>query len=138
MSPQHQDSTGTLVKPTMLLPSLRSSASRRQSVKNGAFFVFAQTRLRLDISRRGENARECVASSKGESLSELIVCTCDIFRLTAAKEAGATIEIDGKKVALGIPGGKSAATGGGSGGSVPGIPLGRGGTPEDAAGSVLL
>ena len=59
-------------------------------------------------------------------------------RLTAAKEDGATIEIDGKKVALGIPGGKSAATGGGSGTTVPGIPLGRGGTPDDAAGSVLL
>ncbi|OBZ79491.1 3-oxoacyl-[acyl-carrier-protein] reductase FabG [Grifola frondosa] len=32
-------------------------------------------------------------------------------RLTAAKEEGATIEIGGKKVALGIPGGRSAATG---------------------------
>ncbi|KAL4254928.1 short-chain dehydrogenases/reductases (SDR) family protein [Abortiporus biennis] len=57
-------------------------------------------------------------------------------RLTQAKEAGASIEIDGKKVALGIPGGKSQATGGG--GPAPGIPLGRGGTPDEAAASVLF
>lgn len=75
---------------------------------------------------------------ESELLSEMMVWACDLPRLTAAKEDGATIEIDGKKVALGIPGGKSAATGGGSGGSVPGIPLGRGGTPDDAAGSILL
>lgn len=62
-------------------------------------------------------------------------------RLTAAKEEGASIEIDGKKVALGIPGGRSAATGstGGSGSSAnPGIPLGRGATPDEAAAAVLL
>ncbi|EMD41472.1 hypothetical protein CERSUDRAFT_110043 [Gelatoporia subvermispora B] len=54
-------------------------------------------------------------------------------RLTAAKEAGASIEIDGKKVALGIPGGgksgpAAAAT----------IPLQRGATPDEAAASVLF
>ncbi|OCH94180.1 short-chain dehydrogenase/reductase SDR [Obba rivulosa] len=54
-------------------------------------------------------------------------------RLTAAKEAGATIEINGQKVALGIPGGgksgpAAAAT----------IPLGRGATPDEAAASVLF
>ncbi|KAI0078535.1 short-chain dehydrogenase/reductase SDR [Panus rudis PR-1116 ss-1] len=60
-------------------------------------------------------------------------------RLTQAKEKGETIEIDGKKVALGIPGGKSAATGGGGQpGAIPGIPLGRGGTPDEAAGGVLF
>ena len=75
---------------------------------------------------------------ESELLSEMMVWACDLPRLTAAKEDGATIEIDGKKVALGIPGGKSAATGGGSGGSVPGIPLGRGGTPDDAAGGPVM
>ena len=53
-------------------------------------------------------------------------------RLTAAKEEGASIEIDGKKVALGIPGaGKSTA-------AFAMIPLGRGATPDEAAGGVLL
>jgi hypothetical protein len=57
------------------------------------------------------------------------------FRLTAAKEAGESIEIDGKKVALGIPQPSKApepdslfAT----------IPLGRGGTPDEAATAMLL
>lgn len=57
-------------------------------------------------------------------------------RLTAAKEDGATIEIDGKKVALGIPGGKSSVTA--TAGPAPGIPLGRGATPDEAAASVLF
>lgn len=57
-----------------------------------------------------------------------------MHRLTAAKEAGASIEIDGKKVALGIPQGA-----GGKGPSpFTGIPLGRAATPEEAAGGVLL
>lgn len=60
-------------------------------------------------------------------------------RLTAAKEDGATIEIGGKKVALGIPGPKVAKT--------PGvtdpkafstIPLARPGTADEAAASMLL
>ena len=59
-----------------------------------------------------------------------------ISRLTAAKEDGATIEIDGKKVALGIPGGKSSVTA--TAGPAPGIPLGRGAAPDEAAASVLL
>lgn len=59
-------------------------------------------------------------------------------RLTAAKEDGATIEIDGKKVALGIPGALSAKGSTGSQPVPPLIPLGRAGTTEDAAGSVLL
>jgi len=58
-------------------------------------------------------------------------------RLTAAKEAGATIEIAGKKVALGVPGAPPSNQ------TPPPetysfIPLRRGGTPEDAAGSVLF
>ena len=56
-----------------------------------------------------------------------------VDRLTAAKEDGASIEIDGKKVALGIPGaGKNAAM------AHAFIPLGRGATPDEAAGGVLL
>lgn len=61
-------------------------------------------------------------------------------RLTAAKEAGATIEIDGKKLALGIPGAQRTTD---SKPQVdetayPLIPLRRIGTPDDAAGSVLF
>jgi 3-oxoacyl-[acyl-carrier protein] reductase len=54
------------------------------------------------------------------------------LRLTAAKEGGASITIDGKKVALGIPGGGSAPT------RTAGIPLGRAGSPDEAAASILL
>ena len=54
--------------------------------------------------------------------------------MTAAKEEGAAIEIDGKKVALGIPGGRSGA----SSGPTTGIPLGHGATPDEAAAAVLL
>ena len=56
-------------------------------------------------------------------------------RLTAAKEKGETIMIDGKPVALGIPG---RGAGGDAGKPVPGIPLGRGATPDEAANSILL
>lgn len=63
-------------------------------------------------------------------------------RLTQAKEAGATIEIEGKKVALGIPGGRSSVTStnqqGGSSSSAPGIPLGRGATSDEAAAAMLF
>jgi 3-oxoacyl-[acyl-carrier protein] reductase len=63
-------------------------------------------------------------------------------RLTQAKEAGATIQIGGKNVALGIPGGRSTVTNTvqqGSGSSAqPGIPLGRGATPDEAAAAMLL
>jgi 3-oxoacyl-[acyl-carrier protein] reductase len=58
-------------------------------------------------------------------------------RLTQAKEEGATIEIDGKQVALGIPGT-------GAGASQPGpkayplIPLGRGASADEAANGMLL
>lgn len=55
-------------------------------------------------------------------------------RLTAAKEDGASIEIDGKRVALGIPGAK-APTGTGVYSS---IPLARPGTADEAASAMLL
>ncbi|KAF8798298.1 NAD(P)-binding protein [Phlegmacium glaucopus] len=58
-------------------------------------------------------------------------------RLTASKDAGATIEIDGKKVALGIPGAQRVVTAPAPE-DYPLIPLRRGGSPEDAAGSVLF
>lgn len=49
-----------------------------------------------------------------------------------------TIEIDGKKVALGVPGAQRPVTTTQAPEAYPLIPLRRGGTPEDAAGSVLL
>ncbi|KAJ3524834.1 hypothetical protein NMY22_g10834 [Coprinellus aureogranulatus] len=57
-------------------------------------------------------------------------------RLTASKEAGATIEVNGKKVALGVPGAQRPE--GADEKVYAGIPLRRGGTVEDAAGSVLF
>jgi len=60
-------------------------------------------------------------------------------RLTAAKEDGVSIEIDGKKVALGIPGAKAPTTAG-----VPDpkafslTPLARPGTADEAAAGMLL
>ncbi|PAV21615.1 short-chain dehydrogenase reductase SDR [Pyrrhoderma noxium] len=55
-------------------------------------------------------------------------------RLTAAKEKGENIIIDGKPVALGIPGAGQRD----NGKPVPGIPLGRGATPDEAANSILF
>ena len=55
-------------------------------------------------------------------------------RLTAAKESGESIVVDGKKVALGIPGGGSV----GPNSRLPNIPLGRAATPDEAAKAVLL
>ncbi|CAK5279931.1 unnamed protein product [Mycena citricolor] len=52
-------------------------------------------------------------------------------RLTAAKEGGATMEIDGKKVALGVPGANPDAP-------KTMIPLQRGGTPDEAASAMLF
>ncbi|RXW21082.1 hypothetical protein EST38_g4756 [Candolleomyces aberdarensis] len=57
-------------------------------------------------------------------------------RLTAPKEGGETIEVDGKKVALGVPG--AARPEAADETVYAGIPLRRGGTVEDAAGSVLF
>ncbi|KAJ7259826.1 hypothetical protein C8J57DRAFT_1339245 [Mycena rebaudengoi] len=54
-------------------------------------------------------------------------------RLTAAKEAGTTIEIEGKKVALGVPGAKPDAPV-----NPAAIPLQRGGTPDEAAAAMLF
>ncbi|KAF7367712.1 3-oxoacyl-[acyl-carrier-protein] reductase FabG [Mycena sanguinolenta] len=55
-------------------------------------------------------------------------------RLTAAKEAGVTMEIDGKKVALGVPGAKPPSPNA----ELPHIPLRRGGTPDEAAAAMLF
>ena len=52
-------------------------------------------------------------------------------RLTRAKEEGATIDVGGKEVALGIPDKLR-------GGMTMMIPLGRPATPEEAAGGILL
>jgi len=57
-------------------------------------------------------------------------------RLTAAKEAGETIEVNGKTVALGVPGAKGQTDDDAK--VYAAIPLRRGGTIEDAAGSVLF
>jgi len=55
-------------------------------------------------------------------------------RLTQAKEDGAHIVVDGKKVALGIPGRQPPTPGQ----AVPGVPLARAGTPDEAAAAVLF
>ncbi|KAH7330700.1 short-chain dehydrogenase/reductase SDR [Rhizoctonia solani] len=54
-------------------------------------------------------------------------------RLTAAKGGENVITVDGKQIALGIPGGGKQPEG-----PVPGIPLGRPGTPDEAAAAVLF
>jgi hypothetical protein len=61
----------------------------------------------------------------------------DLFMdsLTAAKEDGVAIEIDGKTVALGIPG-KAPTTTGPKAYSL--IPLARPGTADEAAAAMLL
>jgi len=59
--------------------------------------------------------------------------------LTAAKEDGETIEIGGKKVALGIPGAKAPTSTGVSDPKVfSKIPLARPGTADEAAAAMLL
>ncbi|KAJ7049581.1 hypothetical protein C8F01DRAFT_1352206 [Mycena amicta] len=54
-------------------------------------------------------------------------------RLTAAKEAGATLNIDGKEIALGVPGATPDSVS-----RTQFIPLRRDGTPDEAAGGVLF
>ena len=51
-------------------------------------------------------------------------------RLTQAKEKGETIEREGKTIALGIPEERL--------GNLSFIPMGRGGTPEEAAGVIVF
>ena len=76
---------------------------------------------------------------RGEQISCLDPADLIMSRLTAAKEDGVAIEIDGKKVALGIPGGKPPATAGGvDPKTYPLIPLARPGTADEAAAAMLL
>lgn len=53
-------------------------------------------------------------------------------RLSRAREDGATIELDGKKIALGIPGIGAGPK------AYPLIPLARGASPDEAANGILL
>ncbi|KAK4703006.1 hypothetical protein P7C70_g3215, partial [Phenoliferia sp. Uapishka_3] len=57
-----------------------------------------------------------------------------LTRLTQAKELGETIMVDGKAVALGIPGRGTAA----KPNDLPDTPLGRPGTPEEGAKAILF
>lgn len=61
-------------------------------------------------------------------------------RLTASKEAGVTIEIGGKKVALGVPGAQRPIRQNAQQDpeAYPLIPLRRGGSTDEAASAVLL
>lgn len=59
-------------------------------------------------------------------------------RLTAAKEDGATIEIDGQKVALGIPAAKQRAAATQNVNAFADIPLQRGATADEAAAGMLF
>ncbi|GJN93809.1 hypothetical protein Rhopal_006867-T1 [Rhodotorula paludigena] len=68
-------------------------------------------------------------------------CNCVAFghiltRLTQAKELGETIEVNGKKIPLGIPSGPKKQDDKPE--TYPHIPLGRPGTAEDAARAVLF
>jgi len=59
-------------------------------------------------------------------------------RLTQSKEAGATIEIDGKKVALGVPGAQRPKNTESDPNAYPLIPLRRGGVPDEVASVILF
>jgi len=62
-------------------------------------------------------------------------------RLTASKEGGETIEVGGKKIALGIPGAPkpdAATAKAAQAQTAKMIPLGRAGSPDEAAGAVLF
>ena len=90
----------------------------------------APTPSRLDTFLHGEQ----VSCHVGECSYDPIV-----HRLTAAKEDGMAIEIDGKKVALGIPGAKAPTTAGGADPKTYSlIPLARPGTADEAAAGMLL
>lgn len=58
--------------------------------------------------------------------------------MTQAKESGETIEIDGKKVALGIPGRPAGGSGKPAVNATADIPLGRPGRTEEAAAGILF
>src|SRR5882762_9534022 len=114
----------TLVKPTTQRRKPQWSVWPRQSHRSGGHLESAQILLLLGWYILG-----AYRPFHTFLISQLIFRLC---RLTAAKEAGASIEIDGKKVALGIPQAP------GSGSQYPGIPLNRGGTVDEAAAAMLL
>ena len=63
---------------------------------------------------------------------------CIFSSLSASKEAGAFVEINGRKITLGVSGAQRPVTTTQAPEHYPLIPLRRGGTPENAASSVLL
>jgi 3-oxoacyl-[acyl-carrier protein] reductase len=119
-----------LAKLITLQPKQQSSASQKPLRKSGVHSASEQTQLRLDSFILGPFRSQF-------HLHKFKMVGGPNLRLTAAKEAGATMEIGGKRIALGVPGAKgpSEQT---TPDDYPLIPLRRGGTPEDAAGSILL
>ena len=94
--------------------------------------AYAPTPSHLDTFLRGEQI-SCLVEKKP---ADIIM---RVRRLTAAKEDGVAIEIDGKKVALGIPGGKPPSTAGAADPKTYSlIPLARPGTADEAAAGMLL
>ena len=93
----------------------------------------------------GPTSLHLVTFLRGELITCLVFifesCPTDLimYRLTAAKEDGLAIEIDGKKVALGIPGAKPPKMAGGVDPKTYSlIPLARPGTADEAAAGMLL
>jgi len=89
-----------------------------------------------------DTLRERVERSDAASRSSIrmfgIRCNAIAFglintRLTQAKEKGDFIQVEGQKIALGIPGKMTAAASG-----FEGIPLRRQGEPHEAAGAMLF
>jgi len=110
----------------MLLPSLRLLVLPKPSPRNGVLSVFVPTPSPSVLFTLGLLPRTLSGDVADSS-----------NRLTQAKEEGATIDIDGKKVALGIPGTGSGANQPGPK-SYPLIPLARGASPDEAANGMLL
>lgn len=111
---------------TMPLPRLRWSGSPRRSRKSGVRLVFAQIPLRMAPFTRG--TLFLIRSPRVGILNE--------YRLTAAKEDGAMIEIEGKKVALGIPTAQARTAQGVN--PYEDVPLRRGASTDEAAAAMLL
>ena len=106
---------GTLGRSTTPLPRWGSLGSPRPSPKSGVPLESVSEIPRFDLCL-GCNA---VAFGMIET------------RLTKSKDDGQFIEVEGKKVALGIPGQAIK-------GDLPFVPLRRAGQPEEAAGGILF